>query len=264
MTSELVLSSRRTVSVWDVPRALLSPRSVFERVEDVPAYFWTLVVLLVSMTGLGYLLVETGLIDREVDLQVQQNIAALAKEQLDVVERSVLSELIADKVKEGEFLSLISRAQVIVWNPIVLLATVLLIPVLFFGVVALTGKKPEWHTLVTICVFASFADLLGTVFRLGMQLNLRTLFVETSLSPLTNLMDVQGANAAQATAFLGGMLSAVDPFRIWFWLIVIAGLRVTAQLRGWRAWCVCTTFWMVAAGARAAIAVAVVPSGAPA
>lgn len=259
MTSEFVLTSRRTVGVLDIPRALFAPRGVFGRVEDVPAYAWALVLLLVSVTMLGYLLVETGLIDREVELQVQKNIAALELEQLDVVERSALSDMIADKKKEGEFLRLIRRVQVIGASPIATLACVLLIPAMLFGLVALTGKKPEWHTLVTICVFAGFADVIGTIVRLGMRLQFRTLFVDTSLAPLTNFMQGQ---SAQANAALGGLLTALDPFRIWFWLIMVVGLTVTRQLRGWRAWCACLFFWLAAAGLRAAIAVVAMQSAA--
>lgn len=259
MTSEFVLTSRRTVGVLDIPRALFAPRGVFGRVEDVPAYAWALVLLLVSVTMLGYLLVETGLIDREVELQVQKNIAALELEQLDVVERSALSDMIADKKKEGEFLRLIRRVQVIGASPIATLACVLLIPAMLFGLVALTGKKPEWHTLVTICVFAGFADVIGTIVRLGMRLQFRTLFVDTSLAPLTNFMQGQ---SAQANAALGGLLTAFDPFRIWFWLIMVVGLTVTRQLRGWRAWCACLFFWLAAAGLRAAIAVVAMQSAA--
>ena len=254
MTSEFVLTSRRTVGVLDIPRALFAPRGVFGRVEDVPAYAWALVLLLVSITVMGYLLVETGLIDREVDQQVQESIAALELEQLDVVKRSALSDMIAEKKKEGEFLRLMRRVQVIGASPIATLACVLLIPAMLYGVVALTGKKPEWHTLVTICVFASYADLIGVIVRFGMRLQFRTLFVDTSLAPLTNFMQGEGASAAQANAVFGGLLTAFDPFRVWFWLIMVTGLIVTRQLRGWRAWCVCTFFWLAAAGLRAAIA----------
>ena len=264
MTSEFVLTSRRTVGVLDIPRVLFAPRGVFGRVEDVPAYAWALVLLLVSVTVMGYLLVQTGLIDYEVDQQVQRNIAALELEQLDVVERSALSDMIADKKKEGEFLRLINRVQVIGANPMATLACVLLIPAMFYGLVALTGKKPEWHTLVTICVFASFADLMGVIVRFGMRLQFKTLFVDSSLAPLTNFLQSEGASVAQQNASLGGLLTAFDPFRIWFWLIMVAGLTVTRQLRGWRAWCACTFFWLSAAAVRAAIAAGAAQSAASA
>ena len=37
----------------DIPRALFAPRGMFGRVEDVPAYAWSLVILLASVTVLA-------------------------------------------------------------------------------------------------------------------------------------------------------------------------------------------------------------------
>ena len=61
-TTEFVTPTRATVGVLDMPLALLSPRRVFAKVEDVPAYGWSLVVLLAAVTLLGYAKVETGLV----------------------------------------------------------------------------------------------------------------------------------------------------------------------------------------------------------
>ena len=254
VSSGLVSPKRATVGAADVPRALLAPRGVFARVEDVPAYGWPLVLLLAAVTLIGYATVETGLIDREVERQTRQKIAALEKEQLDAVERSALSTMIEEKRKEGEFLRLMTRMQAVVVRPIAALASVLLISALFYGVVALTGRKPEWHTLLTICVFASFVDVVGLILRLAFMLRFHTLEADTSLALLTRVMNVEGGGTGMVA--LSGLLSAVDPFRIWFWLLMIIGLSATSQLRGWKCWLTCTLFWLIAAGARAGLAVA--------
>lgn len=256
MPSGLATSTRSTVSVLDVPLALLAPKRVFARVEDVPAYGWSLVLLLAMVTLIGYATVETGLIDLEVDRGVQHSIAMLESQQLDVVERSALSKMIEDEHKQGEFLRLMARVRVVVAEPIMALTTVLLLGALYYGLVALSGKKPEWHTLLTIMVFASFADVVGKIVQLGFMLSLSTLYVETSLAPLARVIPMHGENPAASAAALSGLLSAIDPFRIWFWILVIVGLKRTSQLRGWKVWTSSILFWLVAAGARAAVAVA--------
>lgn len=264
MSAESVGTRRSTVGTLDIPLALFAPRRVFSRVEDVPAYGWPLVVLLVAVTLIGYAKIETGLIDREVERGVQQDIAALEADQLDVVERSALSKMIEEKYQEGEFRRLIRRVQVVVANPAATLATVLLLAAIFYGLVALAGKKPEWHTLMTICVFAGFVDIVGALVRLGFMLRFRTLAVDTSLGPAVRLMNMEGEGAAVSTAMLSGLLSAVDPFRIWFWVLVACGLSVTSQLRGWKVWVCCTLFWLIAAGVRTGWAVASAGSPTPA
>lgn len=257
-------TAQRRVGLLDVPLALFSPQRVFARVEDVPVYGWSLIALLLAVTLIGYAEVETGLIDLEVDRHVEKGIAELEKKQFDVVERSALSKMIQDKRKEGEFLHLMDRIRVVVVNPVATLATVLVLSSLFYALVALSGRKPEWHTLLTVCVFASFVDVVAGAVRLGFMLRFKTLAVSTSLAALTPMLAPEGEGAAQQAAALSGILSLTDPFRIWFWVVLGVGLAVTAQLRGWKVWTSCICFWLVAAGVRTAVSLALAGAGASA
>ena len=258
VAAEMERSGQHPVGVWDLPLVFLAPRRLFARVEDVATYGWSMVLLLTAMMVIGFATVETGLIDLEVARGVQRDIAAFEKQQsdADVVERSALREFIEDKQKEGRFLRLMARVQVVVARPAATLASILLVDALLYGVVALTGRKPEWHTLITLCVFASFVDLFGALVRLGFMLHFRTLDVDLTLARVVQLMDIEGEGAATSSAALSGLLSAVDPFGIWFWLVLIVGLSVTAQLRGWKVWATCCFFWLAAVGVRTILAVA--------
>ena len=122
--------------------------------------------------------------------------------------------------------------------------------------VALTGRKPEWHTLLTICVFAGFIDFLRLLTQLGLMLHYGTLEVYTSLTPLAGFLAQREGMDATTIAAVAGLLSAIDPFRIWYWAVIVMGLSVTTQLPGWRAWLVCALCWLIAAGARCGIGVA--------
>ena len=256
MSEMLDVATRRTVGVRDIPLVLLAPRRLFARVEDVAAWGWPLLLLLTFVTLIGYATVETGLINREVTRRVQERIAQIDKVQRDVVERSALRELYERERKKGEFENLLTRIQVVVAEPAKALAAALLVAAVLYGVVALTGRKPEWHTLLTICVYAGFIDALRMLTTLVLMLCYETLEVYTSLAPLTRyLVDVDAAEPALA-ATVWGLLSAVDPFRIWFWVVVIVGLVATAQLRGWRACLACTLCWLIAAAARTGLVVA--------
>lgn len=241
---------------------MLAPRRLFARVEDVTAWGWPLLVLLATVTLIGYAMVQTGLIDREVDRQVAAAIARIDGTQRDVVERSALREMYAEEHKMGEFKKLLTRMQVVVAEPAKALASVLLIAAVLYGVVALTGRKPEWHTLLTICVFAAFIDALRLLVLLVLMLHHGTLDVHTSLAMLPRFMAGREGAEPVALAALSGLLTAVDPFRIWFWLAVIVGLKTTAQLSGWRAWATCVLCWLIPAGARCALSVAAVSSAA--
>ncbi|HPM25190.1 MAG TPA: YIP1 family protein [Phycisphaerae bacterium] len=256
-------AARRTVGIRDIPLVWVAPRRLFARVEDVPAWRWPLLILLTVVTLIGYATVETGLIDREIDQQVRDSIARIDAMQRDVVERSTLRELYEQEIKQGEFQKLLTRMRVVVAEPAKALSATLLIAATLYGVVALSGRKPEWHTLLTIVVYAGFIDVARLVLQLVLMLHYRTLAVDTSLAPLVQLWpDFLRASPAALGAATGA-LRALDPFVIWYWLVALVGLHATAQLPGWRAWLMCGLAWLVAAGARAGLAAALVPAGPP-
>ena len=122
-----------------------SPASLFRREEDTGAYGWALVVLLGLVMLIGYLQVQTGLIDTLVDQQTEKSLAALEGERVDLVDRVELRQDMEDVRKAGEFFKTVSRLQVIVLSPVYLLASFLLIASVLYAVVALTGRKPEYH-----------------------------------------------------------------------------------------------------------------------
>jgi hypothetical protein len=245
--------TRRTVGIRDIPRVLVAPRRVFARVEDVRAWAWPLLILLTMVTLIGYATVETGLIDREVDRAVRSSLAEIDRAQRDVVERSALRDLYDQAYKEGQFKKLLQRIGVIIAEPVQALTVALLVAAVLYGVTALTGRKAEWHTLLTICVLAGFIDALRLLVILILQLCYRTLDVDTSLALLLPwLPGGLSGNATQRAATMG-LLSALDPFRVWYWVVVIVGLAASAQLPGWRAWLACGLCWLAAAGGRSAL-----------
>jgi hypothetical protein len=241
-----------SVGVAGMLLALRSPRRAFAQVEDVPRYGWPLVIVLVGMGLLGYATVQTGLIDRTVDLRVQQRIAALDETQRDVVERSVLREQYEGVRKQGQFERVLLRIVAVVAQPAGLLATILVIAAVLFGAVALTGRKSEWHTLLSVVVYAALIDVVGAALRFALMLRYRTLEVDTSLALVVRNFMPTTESGGQATAALAGLASAVDPFRIWFWITVIIGLHVTRQLPGWRGWAWCIVCWGIGGLVRAA------------
>ncbi len=215
-----------------------SPPALFRRVEDTGAYGWTLVTLLALVTLLGYAEIQTGLIDRVVDERTEDRLAELERSQTDLVDRARLRDQMEDVRKTGEFEKLMTRLGAVVASPAMILVSALLIASCLYAMVALTGRKPEYHTLMSICVYAMFVDLLAQGLRLGMMLFYRTIDVDTSLGMVS---------ASRELAWL----SAIDPFRIWFWVLVAIGLTVTQQLSRRVAIASCVLMCIVAMGVHA-------------
>jgi len=197
-----------------------APASLFRRVEDTGAYGWALLTLLLLVVMIGYATVQTGLIDRTVDQDIEARLAEQEESRTDLVDRVELSELVETAHKQAEFTKLITRLIVIVWTPVYMLASFLLIAAVLYAIVALTGRKPEYHTLMSIAVYAGFIELVGLVLGLVMKVYYRTIAVDATLRPLAP----DNARLAEAA------LAAIDPFRIWFWVLIAVGVTVTRQL----------------------------------
>jgi len=217
-----------------------SPRALYARVEDTGAYGWVLVTLLGLVMLIGYIQVQSGLIDRSVELRTDNRLRELEESQSALVDRIELKDKMESIRKAGQFERLITRLGVIVLNPIYLLASFLLITSVFYALVALTGRKPEYHTLMSICVYAGFIELAGYVLQVSMMLYYQTDQIDTSLAGL----GVPGKPT---------VLAAIDPFRIWFWVLAAVGLVVTRQLGRRMAVATCAVMCLVAMGARAAM-----------
>ncbi len=234
---------QRETTVLGVRHALLvytSPAVLFRRVEDTGAYGWALITLLALITLIGYAEVKTGLIDLVVDKRTEEHRAELERTQLHLVDRVELRERLEEIEKQGEFSKLMTRLGAVVASPAYMLASVLLIASCLYAVVALTGRKPEYHTLLSICVYAAFVELVAYALRLAMMLTYKTIEVDTSLGAL-------------ATSKGLAWLAAIDPFRIWFWVVVAIGLTVTQQLSRRMAIVSCVLMCTIATGARGAM-----------
>lgn len=241
-TAPFLHPSTPALGIRHAPWVLIDPAGVFGRMEDTKAYGWTLVVLLVLTTLIGLATVGTGLIDVAVDQRTEQAIAGLEAEQADLLSRMEFSKRVEDLKKAGEFEKLMTRAAAVAAAPLQLLASIMVIASLLYAAVALSGRKPEYHTLMSICVYASVVEVLAAGLRLAMMVQHRTVRADTSLGLLVPWSAEQRA--------LKDALSAVDPFRIWFWILVGMGLVVTRQLSRRTAIMVCTLFALTTTGVR--------------
>ena len=217
-----------------------APKTVFGRIDDSGGFGWALVTLLALVTLIGYAQVQTGLIDLVVDVRTEERLVALEKTQLHLVDRIEFQEKLETLRKTGEFDKMTQRIVAVIASPAFMLTSILLIASCLYAAVALSGRKPEYNTLVSICVYAAFVELMAYGLRLGLMLYHRTIDVDTSLAGLVD---------SKAFAWLG----AIDPFRIWFWVLVVIGLTVTQQLSRRIAVVSCTLLCLLATGVRAAL-----------
>lgn len=195
----------------------VAPGAVFSRAEDNGAYGWALVLLLGLVTLIGYAKVQTGLIDRDVDQATERQLAELEKTQGHLIERQQLKDQMESIRKSADFTKVIMRLWAVVVAPVQLLTSFLLISAVLYAAVALTGRKPEFHTLMSVCVYSGFVLVAAAALELVMIVHYGSTNVDTTLAAL--------APPGKASFWQG-----IDPFQLWFWSLVGLGLVITNQL----------------------------------
>ncbi len=235
-------SNSTALGIRHAPLVLVDPAAVFRRVAESGRYGWTLGALVLLTTLIGWATVQTGLIDREVDRHTHKALADLEREQVDLLSRTELSERMEKIRKSAEFTKLIARGGAVLAAPVGLTASLMLIAALFFAIVALTGSKADYPTLIAVCAYSAVVDVLAAGLRLALVLGYRTMEVDTSLGLLVPW--------SERTRTLKMVLSGFDPFRVWFWILAALGLIVTGQLSRRAAVVTCVLFGLIAAGVR--------------
>ena len=236
-------SQETTLGVRHALLVYSSPSALFRRIEDTGAYGWALVVLLGLVTLVGYVQVQTGLLNRLVDERTNIRMRQIEDDRANLVDRGQLREVMENARQQGEFSKTIARLWVIVVSPVKMLAEYLLIAASLYAVVALTGRKPEYHTLMSICVYSGFIELIAYVLRVCMMMYYGTINIDTSLALL-------------ADPGRGTVLAAFDPFLIWFWILVALGLIVTQQLSRRMAIVSCSMLCIATMGLRVGVSFA--------
>jgi len=231
------VASAGGLGLQHLPMVITRPAAVFSRAEDTGAYGPALVIMLALTVLLGYAEVQTGLIDRVVDQQTEQQLAELEKAQSGVVDRLQLRDAMDAVRKNGQFMQTLSRLGAIVLTPMYMLTSFLVISSILYAFVAMSGRKPEWHTLMSICVYAGVIEIIALVLRLAMMMSWRTTHVDTSLRMLGEL---------GKPTFWG----AIDPFRIWYWVLIAIGVTTTRQLSRRAAIASALTLFLLSTGAR--------------
>jgi hypothetical protein len=169
------------------------------------------------VTLIGYAKVQTGLIDRDVEQATQQQLLELEKTQGHLIDKTQLKDQMESIRKSSEFSKVVTRLWVVVVSPVQLLTSFMLISAVLYAMVALTGRKPEFHTLMSVCVYAGFVIVAAKALELAMMVYYGSTRVDTTL-------------AAMAPPGKASFWQGIDPFNLWFWALVGVGLIVTNQL----------------------------------
>jgi hypothetical protein len=181
---------------------------------------------LYALYGLG--LYATGVLNYEIDVQTQTQISGLRQHPPAKDDAAKFTSALEMIEKGSVFQKELGRVLLLAGGPLQLCLSVCVLSGLLFLVVALRGGKPNFQVLLGVTTFAAYVEVPRLIMRLVLTAQLHVSRVETSAAAFFS-----NADAGLASYLL---LRRLDPFEVWYYVLVGLGLYHTGQLK--RRWAI--------------------------
>lgn len=212
----------------DVVRLYLRPGSLFAHLPQVNRAAGALWLLLALHALQALLVLSTGVHDYEIARQTDHEMAREAERLPDEENSSELARNLEAIEKKGIFTQLVNRLALLVGGPLNVLTGVLTVAGCLYAVVALRGAtKADFALLAGVAVFAAYVEVPRLLLRLYLITELHASRVETSAAAFVS------APHTPLGVYL--LLRRLDPFDLWYWLLIGLGVYRTGQLPAGRA-----------------------------
>lgn len=225
-----------TSTLRNIGRVYWSPLRLFDRMEPSTPYGLPLLIL-VALLGLsGYVVVASGLVERDIDATTERALARIEKEEKGDLSDDELRERMKDARAAADFWKVVRSAGQVLAAPAETLGRIFIGAGVIYVLVALSGREPVYHGLVSLFVYAAYTEVPRQALLVLLMVGGETMTVETSLAVV-----LRSRNEAPGAIY--ALLQSVDPFLIWF--VTLAGLGVvrTGQLRAGKTVAACAGLW---------------------
>lgn len=192
----------------------------------------------------GYVVVASGLVEREVDLATERNLAHIERTALGELTREQLDQQLQSERQAAGFWKVMRGGAFVLAGPSQVLGRVFIGAAVIYVGVALSGRKPAYHGLVSILTLAAYTEVLRQALLVPLMIGMGSTDVETSLAVV-----LRGRSEVSGWLYAG--LHAIDPFEMWFYALAAIGVSQAGQLSTRGAAIICTLLWLGAGALQA-------------
>jgi hypothetical protein len=214
----------------DVLAVFFRPRSLFQELPRTNRVASALILLmaLYALYGLG--MYATGVLNYEIDVQTQTQLSGLRQHPPAKDDAAKFTSALETIEKGSVFQKELSRVALLAGGPIQLCLSVSVLSAVVFLVVALRGGKPNFQVLLGVTTFAAYVEVPRLIMQLVLTAQLHVSRVETSAAAFFSRADIGLGNYL--------LVRRLDPFEVWYYVLVGLGLYHTGQLK--RRWAIVT------------------------
>lgn len=225
----------RLTSVPDGPRGLWEdflylawcPSALFARLP-IQNRFASAMLVIMLLHVLGALaIVGTGVYDYEIEVATERQIAQ-ARVTYEGEEGQQLESALQSLEKGAIFAKSLQRVLLVCDGPLRLTVTVTVFTAILFVFAAVASGKPNPPLLSGVVAYAWAVELARLALRVCLIARLGVSRVETSAAALLQ------PDPSNFLRYL--LLRRLDPFDLWFWILIAMGLYHSGQMSKRAAW----------------------------
>jgi hypothetical protein len=207
----------------DIFAVFVLPMSLFRELPRTNRVAGALLLLMGVHTLYGLGLISTGVLNYEIDANTQKEISGLRQHPPAKEEAEKFVTALEAIEKGAIFKKELSRVLLLAGGPLQLCLGVSVLSGLLFLVVALRGGKPNFQVLLGVTVFAAYVEVPRLFLRLLLVAQLQVSRVETSAAAFVSRPEIG------LPSYL--FLRRLDPFELWYYLLIGLGVYQTGQLK---------------------------------
>jgi hypothetical protein len=207
----------------DIFALFVRPSNLFRELPRTNRVAGALLLLMGLHALYGFGLISTGVLDYEIDVNTQTEISRI-RQHPPAKESAEKFTTALDAVEKGAiFKKQFTRVVVLAGGPLQACLDASVLAACLFLVVALRGGKPNYQVLLGVTTFAAFVEVPRLLMRLLLTAQLHVSRVETSAAAF-----VSRPNVGLGPYLL---LRRLDPFEVWYYLLVGFGVVYAGQLK---------------------------------
>lgn len=210
--------------VGTLARVFFDPGAVFADMDRKPRFVIALIMTLVAVTVMNYVIVSKIGFER------------ILRESMD---KSPAYQQLSEEQKERAIAQQMSPVMTVVRNvvpPVLALVITVLGSFYYWGAANAMGGQATFFKSISVWVYSSFApfmvmfaaNMIVAIFKASEDIEISSIQGGLFKANLGVVLDVDGA--------AGALLSAIDLFAIWGWVLAAIGLQKTAKVSAGSAW----------------------------
>lgn len=210
--------------VQQIAWVYVAPGKLFANLTEQPQLWPVLGILVLASSLLTWARIATGVGAYEVDLWTEHQIARTAEREHGTMPQGQLDDQLRSLDRGRDFWKFLAALEDWGKGPLRLVLATIILSTLLYALVSLVGERANTAVIYAIVLFAMYVEIP--------RMALEVVLIQITGTTRVDLSAAAFIHNTSVDVLIYALLRQLDPFQIWFWILVGLGLDKTRQAQG--------------------------------